>query len=87
MVAKLALRTDSPIVPVFAPWNEQRKKFSVEIDPPVTIQVTGDEEVDIRNLTSKLSQIIEDRIRRYPDQWLWIHKRWKTRPPGEPSIY
>lgn len=87
MVAKLALRTDSPIVPVFAPWNEQRKKFSVEIDPPVTIQVTGDEEVDIRNLTTKLSQIIEDRIRRYPDQWLWIHKRWKTRPPGEPSIY
>ena len=31
--------------------------------------------------------VVEDWVRRYPDQWLWIHRRWKTRPPGEPAIY
>ena len=87
MVAKLALRTQAPIVPIFAPWNESTKKFEVQIDPVVTIPITGDEETDVHTLTSKITKIVEDRIRRYPDQWLWIHKRWKTRPTGEPNIY
>lgn len=87
MVAKLALRTQAPIVPIFAPWNEKTKRFDVQIDPMVTIPITGDEEADVQALTSRITKIIEDRIRQYPDQWLWIHKRWKTRPPGEPNIY
>lgn len=87
MVAKLALRTEAQIIPVFAPWDNVRKKFLLQIAPPVSIERTGDEDVDVRRLTTELSLIIEDRIRRYPGQWLWIHKRWKTRPPGEPTIY
>ena len=87
MVAKLALRTETPIIPVFAPWNKTLGKFDVQVDPVVTIPMTGDEETDVHTLTSKLTKIVEDRIRLYPDQWLWIHKRWKTRPPGEPDIY
>ena len=87
MVAKLALRTQAPIVPIFAPWNEKTKKFDVQIDPIVTIPITGDEEKDVQALTARITKIVEERIRRYPDQWLWIHKRWKTRPPGEPNIY
>jgi KDO2-lipid IV(A) lauroyltransferase len=87
MIAKLALRTQSPIIPLFSPWLEDKKKFGLQFSEPVIPQPTGDEEKDVHRLTSTLSLIIEDVIRKYPDQWLWIHKRWKTRPPGEPGIY
>ena len=87
IMAKLALRTNSPIIPIFAPWSEEKRKYLLIIGPPVRFQRTGDEEHDVRELTTKLSQLIEDTIRRYPGQWLWIHKRWKTRPKGQPAIY
>ena len=87
ITAKLALRTGSAIIPVFAPWDEEKKKFLLQVQPRVSTELTGDEETDVRRLTEQLSRIIENEIRNYPDQWLWIHKRWKTRPPGEPSIY
>lgn len=87
IVAKLALRTGAPLVPVFAPWSEEKKKFLLIAEPPITPVSTGDEEADIRRLTADLSLRIENKIRRWPGQWLWIHKRWKTRPPGEPPIY
>jgi Kdo2-lipid IVA lauroyltransferase/acyltransferase len=87
IMAKLALRTNSQIIPIFAPWSEEKRKYVVIIGPPVSIQRTGDEEQDVRQLTTTLTQLIENTIRRYPGQWLWIHKRWKTRPKGEPAIY
>jgi KDO2-lipid IV(A) lauroyltransferase len=45
--------------------------------------MTGDAVRDTQTLQSKLEEL----IREYPDQWLWIHRRWKTRPPGETSPY
>jgi len=48
---------------------------------------TGDRQHDMLELTREITNEIEKVIRAYPDQWFWIHKRWKTRPPGEPSIY
>src|SRR5258705_474471 len=87
MVAKLALRTQAEIIPIFAPWEPERGKFVLRVEPPVAMDCTGNEDEDVRTLTLKLSLIIEEQIRRYPDQWLWIHKRWKTRPAGEPSLY
>jgi KDO2-lipid IV(A) lauroyltransferase len=87
IMAKLALRTNSPIIPVFAPWSEEKQKYLLLVEPNVSIEPTGDEEEDVRQLTTKLSQVIETQIRRYPGQWLWVHKRWKTRPKGEPGIY
>ena len=87
ITAKLALRTGAIIVPVFAPWDAKKRKFLLQVKPVVVGEVTGDEEADVRRLTERLSLIIENEIRAYPDQWLWIHKRWKTRPPGEASIY
>jgi KDO2-lipid IV(A) lauroyltransferase len=87
ITAKLALRTGAIIVPVFAPWDAKKRKFLLQVKPVVVGEVTGDEEADVRRLTERLSLIIENEIRSYPDQWLWIHKRWKTRPPGEASIY
>ena len=87
IMAKLALRTNSPIIPIFAPWSEEKQKYLLLIGKPILMEPTGDEDRDVRELTTKLSQHIENAIRRYPGQWLWIHKRWKTRPKGEPAIY
>jgi KDO2-lipid IV(A) lauroyltransferase len=87
MVSKLALRTQSPIIPLFSPWLSDKKKFGLYFSEPVIPRPTGDEDADVRDLTATLSQIVEKMIRQYPDQWLWVHKRWKTRPHGEPAIY
>ena len=87
MVAKLALRTGAAVLPVFAPWDKERGCFLLKVDPPLSIERTGNEDEDVRRLTQQYTRIVEDYVRRYPDQWLWIHRRWKTRPPGEPEIY
>jgi KDO2-lipid IV(A) lauroyltransferase len=87
VVAKLALRTNTPLLPVFAPWSEEKGKYLIKVEPLIPIERTGDEEADVRALTIKVTQAIESQIRQYPGQWLWIHKRWKTRPAGEPGIY
>jgi KDO2-lipid IV(A) lauroyltransferase len=87
IVAKLALRTGAPLVPIMAPWSDEKKKFLLMALPPISIEPSGDEDADVRLLTTKLSQLIETEIRKHPGQWLWIHKRWKTRPPGQPPIY
>jgi len=87
MPAKLALRTGAEVMPVFAPWDQSRKKFLVKIDEPVSFEKLDQEEEDVKRLTQAFTRVVEGNIRRYPDQWLWIHRRWKTRPPGEPEIY
>ena len=87
IVAKLALRTGAEVLPVFAPWDKARKRFILIVDAPLKIERTGDEDEDVRRLTQQYTRVVEDYVRRYPDQWLWIHRRWKTRPEGEESLY
>lgn len=87
MLAKLALRTGADVLPVFAPWDKQRRRFLLKIDGPLVVDRTGDEAEDVRRLTQSFTSVVESYVRRYPDQWLWIHRRWKTRPPGEPDLY
>jgi len=87
LVAKFALRTGTPIIPFFAPWCEEKGKYLLIVEEPLSIERTDDEEENVRRLTVSMTERIENQIRRYPGQWLWIHKRWKTRPPGEPAIY
>jgi Kdo2-lipid IVA lauroyltransferase/acyltransferase len=87
IVAKLALRTGAEVLPVFAPWNEERKRFSLIVDEPLRIERTGDENEDARLLTQQYTRVVEAYVRKYPNQWLWIHRRWKTRPPGEKNLY
>jgi KDO2-lipid IV(A) lauroyltransferase len=87
LVAKFALRTNTPIIPFFAPWSEEKGKYLLTVETPVSFERTDDEDENVRRLTAGITQRIENQIRRYPGQWLWIHKRWKTRPPGEPSLY
>jgi KDO2-lipid IV(A) lauroyltransferase len=87
VLAKIATRTGAHVLPIFAPWDEKRKRFLLKVDEPLDLPRTGDEEQDVRQLTQAFTKVIEKYIRQYPDQWLWIHRRWKTRPPGEPGIY
>ena len=87
VLAKLALRTGALVLPVFAPWDKQRKRFLLKIEQPLSYNGTGDEEEDVRGLTQLFTSVVEKYVQLYPDQWLWIHRRWKTRPPGDPGIY
>jgi KDO2-lipid IV(A) lauroyltransferase len=87
MLAKLALRTEASVIPVFVPWDRQRRRFLLKIDEPIRFERSGDADEDVRRLTQLFTNVVEKYVRRYPDQWLWIHRRWKTRPPGEPEIY
>jgi KDO2-lipid IV(A) lauroyltransferase len=86
-LARIALRTDAAVIPGFTIWDPVLRKYRLRFDPPVNLIRTGDDEADALANTAKFTKIIEDYVRRYPDQWLWVHRRWKTRPPGEPPLY
>jgi Kdo2-lipid IVA lauroyltransferase/acyltransferase len=86
-LARIALRTDAAVVPGFLSWDSARRKYRLRFEPAIELARTGDEESDVRENTARFSKTIEDYVRAYPDQWLWVHKRWKTRPPGEKEIY
>lgn len=86
-IAVLALRTDASVIPVVAPWDERKRRYVFRGSPVVELVRTGDHERDVETNTARFAAAIEQQIRKYPDQWLWIHKRWKTRPAGEPDLY
>jgi KDO2-lipid IV(A) lauroyltransferase len=86
-VATLALRTDAAVIPGFLIWNASTRKHHLKLAPRVELVSTGDATRDILENTRAFNLIIENMIRQYPDQWLWIHRRWKTRPEAEPSLY
>jgi KDO2-lipid IV(A) lauroyltransferase len=86
-LARIALRTDAAVVPGFTIWDPVLRKYRLHFDPAVELVRTGNDETDIAANTQLFTKIIEDYVRRYPDQWLWVHRRWKTRPAGEPSLY
>jgi Kdo2-lipid IVA lauroyltransferase/acyltransferase len=86
-LARLALRTDAAVVPGFLSWDESRRKYRLRFEPAVELARTENEEADVVENTARFTGVIEDFVRAHPDQWLWVHKRWKTRPPGEKPIY
>ncbi len=86
-VARVALKTDAAVVPGFTIWDPGLQKYRLRFDPPVELVRTGNTGRDVLANTAKFTKVIEDYIRRYPEQWLWVHRRWKTRPGGEESLY
>ena len=86
-VARIAMRTDAAVVPGFTIWDTQTGKYRLSFDPALKLIRTGDDEADIVANTQLFTSVIEEKVRQYPDQWLWVHRRWKTRPPGEPGLY
>ncbi len=86
-IATLALKTDAVVIPTCAVWDQKRRRYFFHGDPPVELVRTGNHEKDIEVNTARFAAAVEHMVRLYPDQWLWIHKRWKTRPPGEADLY
>ncbi|MBZ5571312.1 MAG: lysophospholipid acyltransferase family protein [Acidobacteriia bacterium] len=86
-LARIALRTDAAVIPGFTIWDPVLRKYRLRFDPAVSLVRTGDDDADALANTARFTKIIEDYVRRYPDQWLWVHRRWKTRPPGQPPLY
>lgn len=86
-LARIALRTDAAVVPGFTIWDRKLRKYRLRFDPALALIRTGDEEADIVANTALFTKVIEQYVRLYPDQWLWVHRRWKTRPAGEKSLY
>jgi KDO2-lipid IV(A) lauroyltransferase len=86
-LARIALHSEATVVPAFTIWDDVLRKYRVEFERPIELARTGDDEADAVANTARFTQAIEQCIRRYPEQWLWVHRRWKTRPPGQPSLY
>ncbi|MBN1294938.1 MAG: lysophospholipid acyltransferase family protein [Candidatus Latescibacteria bacterium] len=77
--AFLSLRFGVPIVPLFI-YRDDNHYHHICVGETVSIEPTGDMVKDITELTAKAACITEDFIREHPEQWVWFHKRWKTRP-------
>jgi KDO2-lipid IV(A) lauroyltransferase len=86
-VATLALRTGAVVLPGYMIWDENARIHRLHFEPPIETIDTGNQKEDVIANTARYAKVLESIIRRHPDQWLWIHRRWRTRPEGEPEIY
>lgn len=86
-VATLALRTGAVVLPGYLIWDETARIHRLHFEPAIETINTGNQKEDVQANTARYTKVLEAVIRRHPDQWLWIHRRWRTRPPGEPELY
>src|SRR5579863_6249200 len=86
-LARVALHTGAAVVPGYAVWDAGLGKYRLRFEPPIELVRTGDADRDITENTQRFAKVTEEIIRRYPEQWVWVHARWKTRPPGEGKLY
>jgi KDO2-lipid IV(A) lauroyltransferase len=86
-LAHVARKTGAAVLPGFMLWEQAEKKYVLHFGAEIEIPHTEDVGADILEGTQRCTSAIEAWIRRYPDQWLWIHRRWKTRTAGEPGLY
>jgi KDO2-lipid IV(A) lauroyltransferase len=86
-IARVALHTGAAVVPGYAVWDDSLKKYRLRFEPPLDLIQTGDIDHDIVENTRQFAKVTEEIIRKYPEQWVWVHARWKTRPAGEPPLY
>jgi Kdo2-lipid IVA lauroyltransferase/acyltransferase len=86
-VARIAMATRAPVVPAFMVREGHTARHRITVLPAMEMAVTRDREECVRENTQRMTAAIEMMIRRHPDHWNWIHRRWKTRPEGEKRFY
>ena len=86
-LARVALKTGAAVIPGFMVWEAGEGRYVLRFGPEIGIERSGDADRDAVALTAACAQEMEHWVRRYPEQWLWIHRRWKTRPAGEEPLY
>jgi KDO2-lipid IV(A) lauroyltransferase len=86
-VARVAMRTGAAVLPAFTIWDEALGKYRIRFEPAIPTVCTGDEDADAIANTQNYTAAIERAVRANPEQWLWVHRRWKTRPQGKPALY
>ena len=86
-MARIAAKTDAAVVPGFLLWEQSERRYILRFGEELPVTRTGDADYDAVANTAAFTASIEAYIRQYPEQWLWMHRRWKTRPPGEAGIY
>ncbi|MDO9229606.1 MAG: lysophospholipid acyltransferase family protein [Syntrophales bacterium] len=78
-LALLALHTEAPVLPAYM-VRLADGRYRLVFGPEVEVIRTGDRDADVLANTQRFTKVIEEIVRRYPDQWLWVHQRWKTQP-------
>jgi KDO2-lipid IV(A) lauroyltransferase len=86
-LARVALKTGAAVLPGFMVWEPAERKYVLRFGERIELTRSGDDEADTVANTARFTQAIEETVRLYPDQWLWLHRRWKTRPAGDAQIY
>jgi KDO2-lipid IV(A) lauroyltransferase len=86
-LARVALKTGAAVVPGFLLWDEARRKYLLRFGPAMELIRTEDAAADVIANTAAFTATIERYVRATPEQWLWMHRRWKTRPQGETGVY
>jgi Kdo2-lipid IVA lauroyltransferase/acyltransferase len=86
-LARVARKTGAKVLPGFLLWDEATEQYVLRFGAGLDLPASGDAEADALAHTALFTRVIEQYVRQYPDQWLWVHRRWKTRPQGEAAIY
>ena len=86
-LARVAAHSKAAVLPGFMLWEPRENRYVLHFGPELTLFRTGSPVTDALANTALFTATIESWIRRYPEQWLWVHRRWKTRPEGEDSLY
>ena len=85
--SRLAALIGVPVFPVFLVREGETDRHRIEVLPQVEMVDSGDRDADVVTNTQRCTATIERMVRAYPDQWIWFHKRWRTRPQGEAKLY
>jgi KDO2-lipid IV(A) lauroyltransferase len=80
----VSVRTGAPIVPVFS-WPLADGRYAIEYHPPLWPAAAADRAAEAERLTIAFTALLESQIRLHPEVWLWMHRRWRTRPATEPA--
>ncbi len=86
-LARIAAKTGAAVLPGCLLWHDDEQKYVLHFFPEIRMENTGSAEADAAENTARCTAAIEQVVRAYPEQWLWLHRRWKTRPPGEAPLY